>query len=177
MDRKMKMGIIENRKIKKIRTEKYDRKGSATVEAAFLLPLLLALFMLLTETAIFFYNRAAAVDLAGQAVIHGAQMEHAGRREIEDKILKEMQNMGKKRLVFLTNVDYSVSVSLVDIKPESRLERKSPLLSFCRGMRFRAGVFSGQVEKKIKRVNPSRVIWESHRIRQISNDTKRENKS
>lgn len=93
MEQKMKMGVIESRKIKRIRTEKYDRKGSATVEAAFLLPLLLALFMLLTETAIFFYNRAAAVDLAGQAVIHGAQMEHAGRRETEDKILKEMQKM------------------------------------------------------------------------------------
>lgn len=100
MEQKMKMGVIESRKIKRIRTEKYDRKGSATVEAAFLLPLLLALFMLLTETAIFFYNRAAAVDLAGQAVIHGAQMEHAGRHEIEDKILKEMQKMGKKETGF-----------------------------------------------------------------------------
>ena len=68
MEQKMKMGVIERRKIKRIWAEKYDRKGSATVEAAFLLPLLLALFMLLTETAIFFYNRAAAVDLAGQAV-------------------------------------------------------------------------------------------------------------
>ena len=57
MEQKMKMGVIESRK--RIRTEKYDRKGSATVEAAFLLPLLLALFMFLTETAIFFYNRAA----------------------------------------------------------------------------------------------------------------------
>ena len=43
MEQKMKMGVIESRKIKRIRTEKYDRKGSATVEAAFLLPLLLAL--------------------------------------------------------------------------------------------------------------------------------------
>ena len=171
MEQKMKMGVIESRKIKRIRTEKYDRKGSATVEAAFLLPLLL------TETAIFFYNRAAAVDLAGQAVIHGAQMEHAGRRETEDKILKEMQKMGKKRLVFLTNVDYSVSVSLWEIKAQIRLERKSPLLSFFRGMGFRAGVFSGQVEKKIKRLNPSKVIWESHRIRQISNHAKREDRS
>ena len=177
MEQKMKMGVIESRKIKRIRTEKYDRKGSATVEAAFLLPLLLALFMLLTETAIFFYNRAAAVDLAGQAVIHGAQMEHAGRNETEDKILKEMQNMGKKRLVFLTNVDYSVSVSLWEIKAQIRLERKSPLLSFFRGMGFQAGIFSGQIEKKIKRLNPSKVIWELHRIRQISNHAKREDRS
>lgn len=173
----MKMKGTESRKIKRIRTEKYDRKGSATVEAAFLLPLLLALFMLLTETALFFYNRAAAVDLTGQAVIHGAQMEHAGRREIEDKILKEMQEMGKKRLVFLTDVDYSVSVSLSEIKAQIRLERKSPLTPFFRGMGFQEGIFSGQVEKKIKRINPSKIIWESHRIRQISNDTKREKKS
>ena len=61
MEQKMKMGVIESRKIKRIWTEKYDRKGSATVEAAFLLPLLLALFMLLTETAIFFYNRTEAI--------------------------------------------------------------------------------------------------------------------
>ena len=176
MEQKMKIGVIESRKIKRIRTEKYDRKGSATVEAAFLLPLLLALFLLLTETAIFFYNRAAAVDLAGQAVIHGAQMEHAGRRETEDKILKEMQKMGKKRLVFLTNVNYSVSVSLWEIKAQIRLERKSPLLSFFRGMGFQAGVFSGQIEKKIKRLNPSKVIWESHRMRQIRNQTKGEDR-
>lgn len=177
MEQEIKMREIGNRKIKRIRTEKYDRKGSATVEAAFLLPLLLALFMLLTETAIFFYNRAAAVDLTGQAVIHGAQMEHAARREIEDKILKEMQKMGKKRLVFLTNVDYSVSVSLLEIKAEIRLERRSPLLSFFRGMGFQAGVFSDQIEKKIKRLNPSKVIWETHRIRQSNSDTKREKKS
>lgn len=176
MEQKMKMGVIESRKIKRIRTEKYDRKGGATVEAAFLLPLLLALFMLLTETAIFFYNRAAAVDLTGQAVIHGAQMEHTARREIEDKILKEMQEMGKKRLVFLTNVDYSVSVSLSEIKAQIRLERRSPLLSFFRGMGFQTGVFSGQIEKKIKRLNPSKVIWELHRIRQISNHAKREDR-
>ena len=53
MDQKMKMGVIESRKIKRIRTEKYDRKGSATVEAAFLMQILLALFKLMTETAIF----------------------------------------------------------------------------------------------------------------------------
>ena len=27
MEQKMKMGVIESRKIKRIRTEKYDRKG------------------------------------------------------------------------------------------------------------------------------------------------------
>ncbi len=177
MEQKMEISKMRNRRIKRIRTEKCDRKGSATVEAAFLLPLLLALFMLLTETAIFFYNRAAAVDLTGQAVIHGAQMEHAARHEIEDKILKEMQKMGKKRLVFLTNVDYSVSVSLLEIKAQIRLERKSPLLSFFREMGFQAGVFSGQIEKKIKRLNPSQVIWESHRIRQIRNHVRKEDRS
>ena len=60
---------------------------------------------------------------------------------------------------------------------EIRLERKSPLLSFFRGMGFQAGVFSGQIEKRIKRLNPSKVIWESHRIRQISNHAKREDRS
>lgn len=171
------MSKMKSRRIKRIQTEKYDRKGSATVEAAFLLPLFLVLFMLLTETAIFFYNRAAAVDLTGQAVIHGAQMEHTARREIEDKILKEMQEMGKKRLVFLTNVDYSVSVSLSEIKAQIRLERRSPLLSFFRGMGFQTGVFSDRFEKKIKRLNPSKIIWETNWIRQVSNHVKREDKS
>ncbi len=71
---------------------KKSLRGSSTIEAALIIPLIMGVVIMVIYLSVYLYNKAAATSLAARAAVLSGQMEHEGANVIEaraDKVLQE----------------------------------------------------------------------------------------
>ena len=137
-------------------------RGSATIEAALLIPLILSVVMMLIYLSLFLYNRAAAVSLAGRALVMGAGMESEGAKKIEQRMnafLKE----GENHLPFVKSSKVTADVSLTGIKTGIDLTGRMNSFFLPRVAREPSYSWHGRVE----RLDPAGYIWKIRIAKQL----------
>lgn len=141
--------------MKKSRSGKGMAKGSATIELALLMPVLLMVMILLIETSVFLYNRAAVSAAAYVSVLKGIQMEHEGANKIEEKVKSLVDEFLDGKLPFVTSVEKDVKVSLTKVQVTIKIRQKNNL--------------SYQVKKSLTRRTTARFIWNCRRFEKKEN--------
>ena len=128
------------------------QKGSFTIEASFLIPIVTFVILILMQISFFLYNREAVTVLAAQAALQGVQMEQEGKNTIQKSLEKFLAKETGERLLFTDQVTWDVSVTPVTVKVSITLSQKTIFK-----------ILSCKVEQKMTRQNPATVLWESER--------------
>lgn len=128
------------------------QKGSFTIEASFLIPIVTFVILILMQISFFLYNRETVTVLAAQAALQGVQMEQEGKNAIQKKLENFLAKETGERLLFVDKVAWDVSVTPVSVKVSITLSQKTVIK-----------IFSCEVEQKMTRQNPAFVLWESER--------------
>ena len=133
---------------------KQDQRGSATVEAAVVIPLTLSLVMLLVFFSLFLYNRAAAVSATGRALVLAAGMEQEPSGKVEKAMHAFLaERVGKMPL--LKKVSHQGKASLWKASAHISLEgENNGFLLPLKGISL-----SFEDRRSIQRLDPARVIW------------------
>ena len=128
------------------------QKGSFTIEASLLIPIVTFVILILMQISFFLYNRETVTVLAAQAALQGVQMEQEGKNSIQKKLENFLAKETGERLLFVDKVAWDVSVTPVSVKVSITLSQKTVIK-----------IFSCEVEQKMTRQNPAFVLWESER--------------
>lgn len=128
------------------------QKGSYTIEASLLIPIVTFVILILMQISFFLYNRETVTVLAAQAALQGVQMEQEGKNAIQKKLENFLAKETGERLLFVDKVAWDVSVTPVSVKVSITLSQKTVIK-----------IFSCEVEQKMTRQNPAFVLWESER--------------
>lgn len=144
---------------------KSNWKGSTTIEAALLMPLLLGIMLLVIYFSFFLYNREAVTAIAYTAAIKGAQMEQEGKNRIQKEITRYVEDENK-RLLFVSQAEHSVKVTTGKITVSIDIIQNTPFQSILQQIGA-DGVFRYSVEKSAKRLHPASVIWEFRKAENV----------
>lgn len=128
------------------------KKGSFTIEAALLIPILMFVIMLMLQLSFFLYNRHAITVMASQAALYGVQMETEGKVAIEKQLHNFLKEETEKRLLFTESVEWDVAVSVTKVEVTISLTQKTLI----KKIRCEAA------EKK-NRLVPAFFLWEKER--------------
>ena len=142
------------------------RKGSATVEAALLMPVMLSVMIVLIETSVFMYNRQAATAIAGSSVIYGLQMEHESSSFVQKKIEAYVRKECKARLVMTDMPEYEVNVTASKIRVEIPVSMEMPFDQMLRWIGW-GGRMTFTAKKAGQRVDPVAFLREIRRAGRI----------
>ncbi len=129
-------------------------RGSATVEAAVLIPLILSVYMMLIFFSVYLYGRSAAVSVTCRACVLAAKMEH----ESGNAVTKEMNvflNDCAGRIPLTAGVSASSQAGL--LSAGAQMSFSGIFKSFFLPMRGTELSFSDR--RKIQRLDPAKVIW------------------
>jgi len=129
-----------------------NRKGSFTIEAAFLMPIVLFIVLLVIQISFFLYNREAATVMVSQAALMGVQMEQDGKHTIQKVLSEFLEDETKKRLLFADESNWEISVTLTSVKVELSLSQKTVIKQL-----------DYKITKKLSRLNPASLLWETER--------------
>ena len=146
---------------------KMDSCGSATIEAALLIPLILSVVMMLIYLSLFLYNRTAAVSLAGQAMVLGAGMENEGAKKIGQS-MNAFLHEGEKHLPLVKSVETSADVSLTGIKAGIDLTGRMNGFFLPGAASEPSYSYHGRVE----RLDPAGYIWKIRIAKQLGSGGK-----
>lgn len=128
------------------------RKGSFTIEAAFLMPVLILVIFLILQISFFLYNREAVTVMASQAVLQGVQMEKEGKHTIQKSLQAFLSEETKERLLFTETVRWDVSVTATKVKVTIFLSQNTL---------FRR--LSCEATEEMSRLTPASLLWEKER--------------
>lgn len=135
-----------------------DNNGSMTVELALLMPLILAVIVLVIHGSIFLYNRETIETIACLSVHRGLQMEHDGKKAIQNEVEHYVKQSLENKLLLSPAVTAQVTVSLTSIHVTIELEQKNPIPGIAALLPGK-GNFSAKVSKKGTRMDPADVLW------------------
>ena len=127
--------------------------GSATIEAACLMPMVLGVIFLTIYLCVFAYNRAAAVSLAGRCIVEAAGMEQEGASVIESKVTGALQH-GLNAMPMVSSSG-KVSASLLTVKVTAGFDQSM-------GVRLLSGLPKGmqfETSQIVTRLDPAKYLW------------------
>lgn len=130
------------------------KKGSFTIEAALLIPAIFMVVVMVMHFSFFLYNREAAIVIVSEAALMGVQMENEGRNEIKEKVTAFAEEETAQKLIFVSDVDLKVNVTLAKVEVRVDFIQKTPF----REMRC-------QAEQKLNRLNPASFLWRKESLK------------
>jgi len=93
-----------------------NNKGLFSIEAAMIIPMIIAVIMLLIWLSIFFYNRSVLSEVASRAAICGSQNAELENTEIVDYVTDKVIELSDNKLIFLDSLSCEVTVEANQIK-------------------------------------------------------------
>lgn len=130
------------------------KKGSFTIEAAIIVPLLFFVVLLMMHISFFLYNREALTVIASRAVLKGVQMEQEGKAAIEHEVDSFLKEEMETRLIFTTSTEKHVEVTGIKVKVTLKLTQAMPFKEL-----------DCQITKEMSRQHPAYFIWEKERLK------------
>lgn len=128
------------------------QKGSFTIEAAILMPLLILIIWLLIQISFFLYNRHAITVIASQAALRGVQMETEGKQSIEKSLQSFLKEETEEKLLYTDSVCWEIKITMTKIKVKISLSQKTIYrVLWC------------ETEKEMSRLQPASLLWEAER--------------
>lgn len=137
----------------KKRKEYYD--GYMTVEAAFLVPLVFMILMLLIYWGFYCYDKSVSVQCSYLAALRGASQWEMNDAQQEAFALKQLEKLTDEALLFLKEQDIYVDAGLAEMKAGVRGSMDILLTALRGNDRERWMVES---EKKAYRLKPASFI-------------------
>ncbi len=137
----------------KAKGKKRSMKGSSTVEAALVVPLLLGVIFFTVYAAVFLYNRAAAQSACGQAAVMAAGMEHENSATIESRIGAYLKEEGG-HFPMVVGSRQEVKASLINVRVCSSLSQEVNAFFIPGGKRK----LSFEAKETIQRLDPAAVL-------------------
>lgn len=131
------------------------KKGSFTLEAALVIPVLMFVIMLTVQMSFFLYNRQAVTVMASQAVLYGVQMETEGKAAIKKELEAFLKEETEKRLLFTDSADWDVKVTATKVAVTISFSQKTLIKQI-----------SCEVAQKKNRLVPAVFLWEKERWRE-----------
>lgn len=128
------------------------KKGSFTIEAALIFPVLMFVILLVMQLSFFLYNREAIAVMASQAALYGVQMETEGKHTIEKELQSFLKEETGKKLLFTESVDWDVKVTTAKVMVTIRLSQKTLFKNI-----------SCESTEEMKRLVPATFLWEKER--------------
>lgn len=128
------------------------KKGSFTIEAALVIPVLMFVLMLVIQLSFFLYNRQAITVLSSQAALYGVQMETEGKPVIEKELHTFLKEETGNRLIFTESVDWDVTVTMTKVKVTVSFSQKILLKKI-----------SCEATEEKTRLVPAVFLWEKER--------------
>ena len=138
------------------------KKGSSTVEAAFILPMILAIILLCLYLSYFLYNRLILTQTAYIAALRGSRLEWGTASESHGEAGRACEELLSGRLLFTDDLDRQIKATGKSITVTLKIRQKIPF----RGL---TGIFTGNkdpewtVSGKAMKQNPYRFI-RNHRM-------------
>ena len=112
------------------RKQREDVKGSATVEMSYIMPLLLLLFLFITDTVFYDPDKLILNGAAAETAVLGAQLER--KKEAADYDLEEIfEERIKGKLIYMTDVDVSVQRDEDEITVSAAAQKSVMRLNIC----------------------------------------------
>lgn len=130
------------------------KRGSYTIEAAVVVPLLFLVVWLVIYIGCFLYNREAMTVIASRAVLKGVQMEQEGKQTIEKQVNAFVKEETKSRLIFPEKICHQVTVTGTKVKVTLYLTQKMPFKTI-----------NCEVTKEMSRIYPVSFLWEKERLK------------
>lgn len=130
---------------------KREWKGSFTIEAAVIVPIIFMLFCA-TLTMLFYYHDKNVMDaLTHETLVMGCSKEEITADEVEGYLRRRIQN---KMLLFGT------------AHPEAKFEGERLMIS-CSARKNRMSI---NIEQTMKKTNPEQYIWKLRRMNLIKKE-------
>lgn len=127
-------------------------KGSFTIEAAMVIPVIMFVVMLVIQLSFFLYNRQAITVMVSQATLYGVQMETEGKPVIEKELNSFLKEETENRLLFTESVDWDVKVTMAKIKVTASFSQQTLLRKV-----------SCEASEEKTRLVPAFFLWEKER--------------
>lgn len=147
--------IKRKRKIFKI------KKGSSTVEAAYLIPMLMLLVAFLIYLSFFLYNRFIVTEAAYICALRGSRLEYGTAKECYSEAGKALADLLNGRLPAMEQCETKTEVTGAKVGITIRIKQKLP---------FWDKELEYSVEKSAVRLNPYRFIRDWRRVKNVRAD-------
>ena len=128
------------------------KKGSFTIEAAIIIPILMFVVMLVIQLSFFLYNRHAITVMASQAALYGVQMETEGKPMIEKELHSFLKEETESRLLFTESADWNVKVTMAKVR-----------VTVCFMQKTWFKKISCEASEEKNRLVPAIFLWEKER--------------
>lgn len=109
---------------------KKETDGMVTIEACFIIPIVLMITMLIIWMGFFFYNQNVLTQSAGIAVIYGSRMAEKSNEEIVDAVRNRLTELLDGKIIGMELSEICVSVDYGEIKVEMEGSMQIPGVLF-----------------------------------------------
>lgn len=162
---------IEKKKCHFKNTKQYflvlNNKGSATVELAFLFPILLMILLLIIYLSLFLYNKVAAVAIAGESAIKGARQQAISKGQRENIALEVADEELSNRLVMHPLYERDAEVSATKVSVDISFEQEFPFSIWLAREGLQSNYFKYQTKQTAPRIHAARYIWKIRGLKKI----------
>ncbi len=149
------------------------KKASSTVEAAFVLPMILSIILICLSLSYFLYNRLLITQTAYIAALRGSRLEWGSASESHGEAGRACEELLGGRLLFTQDPGLQIKVLGKNITVSIKIRQEIPF----RGM---TGIFTGNrdpewvaVGKAVKQ-NPYRFIRDHRMLTHLADQRKEE---
>lgn len=132
-------------------------KGSYTVEAACLMPLLLGVIVALIYLAFFLHDRAILTETVYMAALKGSFLEESDNARIEHLVKQECNYVMEQDLIVLKEEKVSVKVNKGSIFVQLSGRMNYPTLGVLRSIGI-SGVIRVTAKENLQRIKPVETI-------------------
>lgn len=139
------------------------KKGSSTIEAAFLIPMILTIVVLFIYLSFFLYNRVILTETSYIAALRGSQMEGKSAQEIYTKADQAQTQLLNGKLLAVSSYEKQIEVTGKKIQVKLKLEQKIPFSGLIMPFLGKDS-WEFSVEKSAKEINPYEFIRDCRRI-------------
>lgn len=137
---------------------KKRNKGSATIEMAFIMPILISIFIMLIYLSGYLYNRQSIEAIACIASHKGLQMEHDTKAAVQNEIENYINNALKNKLIFSPKTSFQVEVGMRKIHITIEMEQTIPFANLSEFAKNNSR-FQTKTVRKADRMDPAAILW------------------
>lgn len=137
---------------------KKRNKGSATIEMAFIMPILISIFIMLIYLSGYLYNRQSIEAIACIASHKGLQMEHDTTAAVQNEIENYINNELKNKLIFSPKTSFQVEVGMRKIHIAIEMEQTIPFANLSEFAKNNSR-FQTKTVRKADRIDPAAILW------------------
>lgn len=141
----------------------HSLKGSSTIEASLLMPIILTLLFLLIYLSVFLYVRAGSVRLGYVAALRASQMEQETKKAKEILAKKEFHHLKEENYMGSALCDGNVTAKGDTIKMTVRVKQSLPGILFAGGKLY-GDVFLDESIYEAKTCHPVDFIRKCRKI-------------